>query len=75
VRSPPLSVVGLTDEIRDDKDRLKVFSDEHQGRMKNVCDIPAFLKAVELIADGRVAVDDERVYVDGTYFPNGVEMG
>jgi len=63
VQSKPLFVEGLTDEIKNDDKLLREFALKHQSRMKDECDIPAFKKAVELTAEGKVAMDDDKIYI------------
>ncbi len=75
VRSKPLNVEGLTDEIRGDKKKLKDFAGAHQSRMKDECDIPAFLYAVELLKKYRIVTDGSVIYIDGLAYPDGVEVG
>jgi len=63
VQSDPLPVQGLTDEIRSDDKLLREFSAQHQERMKNECDIPAFLKAMMLVSTGRIGVRNNEVKI------------
>jgi|GEM_PF-1856230 len=46
---------------------LQYYSDEVQGLLKGVGDSPAFFKAIELIADGRVEIDNKTkdILIDG----------
>jgi len=65
VVSPPLPVEGRSPE-------------EQQNLMKEKCDGPAYRRALELIAEGRVAVDcDGNVYIlrDGRWVKGFVRMG
>jgi len=74
VRSKPLPVAGLTDEIRADEKILKGFADAHQGVMKDKCDIPAFLYAFNLLEYNEIKTDGKIIYVDGEPYPDGVEV-
>jgi len=58
-----LPVEGLTEEIKNEDKLLREFASKHQGRMKDECDIPAFKKAVELTALGKVAFIEGEVYI------------
>lgn len=75
VRSKPLEVTGLTDEILKDEELFRNFADEHQKKQKKECDWPAYRTAVSMIADGRFAIDKTRVYVDRKHMPAGFELG
>jgi phosphoribosylglycinamide formyltransferase-1 len=47
------------------------YAHELQGRMKSECDGPAFCKALELLAAGRMGIDDDFVTLDGEILPYG----
>lgn len=65
VKSVPLPVNYFTDEIRNDPVKFDTFCKEHQNKMKKLCDIPAFIKAVELTAAGEVAFIDDKALTRG----------
>jgi folate-dependent phosphoribosylglycinamide formyltransferase PurN len=78
VQSKPLPVEGLTEDIKNDDKLLREFSSKHQGRMKDECDIPAFKKAVELTALGKVAFVEGEVYLlenkEWQHAPTGYQL-
>jgi hypothetical protein len=43
--------------------RVMAYAEKHQDRMKAECDVPAFIKAVELTASGRVTLSNGEVYI------------
>lgn len=49
------------------EENLRSYADDLQERMKREGDGPAYLKALELIAKGRLSVDEETVFLDGNY--------
>jgi folate-dependent phosphoribosylglycinamide formyltransferase PurN len=80
VRSRPLFV----DETKraDDKAVLKDVAQVHQEKMKSHCDIPAFVKAVELTAAGLVGRNSDgalfyRSSLDSEWaaIPHGYQLG
>lgn len=57
---------------------LQYYSDEVQGLLKGVGDSPAFFKAIKMIADGRVEIDDvtKEILIDGKVpIYGGIQMG
>jgi folate-dependent phosphoribosylglycinamide formyltransferase PurN len=72
--SEPLSVttpVPLDDLLKDRRRFLQVV-DEHQDRLKKIGDWKIFPRTIEMIAQGRFALDERnRVYVDGVQVPDG----
>jgi phosphoribosylglycinamide formyltransferase 1 len=72
--SEPLSVnipVPLDDLLKDRRRFLQVV-DEHQDRLKKIGDWKIFPRTIEMIAQGRFALDERnRVYVDGVPVPDG----
>ncbi|MEM0360430.1 MAG: formyltransferase family protein [Candidatus Diapherotrites archaeon] len=64
VLSKPLKAdIEKITSLRDDKARLQEYADFLQERLKREGDDPAFLKAIELIADGLVLVKNEKVFI------------
>jgi folate-dependent phosphoribosylglycinamide formyltransferase PurN len=60
------------DTLLDKKDQLVKVADEHQERLKEMGDWKIFPRTVELIAEGRFALDkDNNVYLDGNPVPQG----
>jgi folate-dependent phosphoribosylglycinamide formyltransferase PurN len=74
IRSRPLQVVDLSDEIRADSAKFDAFCSAHQDKMKTACDIPAFLKAVEATAFGHVALSDGKAYLKTVEYPSWQQM-
>jgi len=73
VRSRPLAVA--TDLVADLQaagadDAVRSYADAHQEWMKWAADGPALAAALELVADGRVAVADDGAVVDGQPAPH-----
>jgi folate-dependent phosphoribosylglycinamide formyltransferase PurN len=55
-----------------DREKLLVVAEEHQQRLKAGGDWIIFPQALEMMARGRFAIDEQnRVYVDGRPVPNG----
>lgn len=72
--SEPLKVElpGPLESLLRDRERLIQVAEEHQHRLKEVGDWKIFPRTVEMIAEGRFALDeDNRVYVDGHPVPEG----
>lgn len=66
--SPPAPVhTAMVDELDDEP--LRTYADVHQEWMKDRCDGPAFVTALHRLADGRVALAEDGVRVDGTPGP------
>lgn len=60
------------DALLKKRDLLMKVADEHQERLKEVGDWKIFPRTVEMIANGRFALDEgNRVYVDGNPVPQG----
>jgi folate-dependent phosphoribosylglycinamide formyltransferase PurN len=72
--SAPVSV-ELTEPVtvlQEDPEKLERISDAHQEQLKETGDWIIFPKTVEMIAEGRFALDEQnRVYVDGEAVPRG----
>ncbi len=61
------------DELKADPELLRRVADEHQERLKEAGDWVVFPKTVELIAQGRLGLDDSGVVtLDGKAYPAGV---
>ncbi|QQG40015.1 MAG: hypothetical protein HYS81_01220 [Candidatus Aenigmatarchaeota archaeon] len=80
VRSKALPVEGMTEEIFNHESSLEAFAAAHQEKMKRLCDVPAFVKAVELISEGHVSLDYDkqqraRLWIDNHWNRNGYAMG
>ena len=72
--SEPLKVElpGPLESLLRDRGRLTQVAEEHQHRLKEVGDWKIFPRTVEMIAEGRFALDEyNRVYVDGHPVPEG----
>lgn len=60
------------DELRNDEKRLLETADIHQQRLKEKGDWEIFPRTIEMIANGRFALDEfDNVYVDGVHVPEG----
>lgn len=60
-------------ELKDDAERLRTLADEHQERLKERGDWVVFPLTVELIGQGRLALDEKGVaHLDGKPYPQGV---
>ena len=72
--SEPLEVElpSPLDELLKEKERLLRVVDQHQEKLKEIGDWKIFPRTIEMIAEGRYALDEKnRVYVDGTPVPDG----
>ena len=52
----------------------KMVADKHQDRLKAVGDWVILPQTVEWMADGRFALGENGVYVDGVYVPKGYRL-
>ena len=65
----------VLDELAQDKKLLRVIVGEHQERLKERGDWIIFPLTIQMIAEGRFALDGERkVYVDGVSAPRGYRI-
>lgn len=75
--SEPLKV-ELPDPVEQlvkDRNRLIEIADYHQDRLKEVGDWKIFPRTIEMIAEGRFALDEQdRVYADGKPVPSGYRL-
>jgi folate-dependent phosphoribosylglycinamide formyltransferase PurN len=68
----PVNLPGPLDRVLRDEKRFRRMVDEHQERLKAAGDWKILPRTVEMIAQGRFALDeDSRVYVDGNPVPEG----
>jgi folate-dependent phosphoribosylglycinamide formyltransferase PurN len=66
---------AVLEELAQDKKLLGVIVDEHQGRLKERGDWVIFPLTIQMIAEGRFALDGEgSVYVDGAPAPRGYRL-
>ena len=60
------------EELKTDEKRLREVADLHQQRLKEIGDWVIFPRTIEMIANGRFALDEyNNVYVDGYPVPDG----
>lgn len=60
------------ESLRQDRERLIRVAEEHQERLKEAGDWQIFPRTIEMIAEGRFAIDEAyQVYVDGHPMPGG----
>lgn len=72
----PVELPAPLDELLAEPARLRQIADEHQERLKEAGDWVVFPKTLELIAQGRLGVDDSGVVtLDGKACPGGVRPG
>ena len=65
----------VLEELGQDKKLLRVTVDDHQERLKERGDWVIFPLTIQMIAEGRFALDGEgNVYVDGTPAPQGYRL-
>lgn len=72
--SGPLKVElpGPLDRFMNDRGKMAKIVEDHQERLKEVGDWKIFPRTIEMIAEGRFALDENnRVYVDGKPVPEG----
>lgn len=63
------------DELKKDKTKLSEIADLHQQRLKEAGDWEIFPLTIEMIANGRFALDEfNNVYVDGIPVPEGFRV-
>ena len=51
--------------LREDKELLKTVVEEHQDRLKRMGDWEIYPLTVQMIGEGRFALGDGKVYLDG----------
>lgn len=69
----PVELPAPLDELTADPDRLREVVDQHQERLKERGDWVVFPLTMELIGQGRMALDENGVaYLDGKPYPGGV---
>ena len=67
--------VGLPEELVQDKKLLRAIVGEHQERLKEQGDWVIFPLTIQMIAEGRFALDGEgNVYIDGASVPRGYRL-
>ena len=60
------------EELKKDEKTLREIADLQQQRLKEIGDWKIFPRTIEMIAEGRFAMDEyNNVYVDGKYMPEG----
>ena len=75
--SEPLDVrlPSPVEDLARDEERLLQVVDAHQERLKEIGDWKIFPLTIEMIAEGRFSMDENRmVHVDGTPFPEGFRV-
>jgi phosphoribosylglycinamide formyltransferase 1 len=69
----PVKLPAPLAELKADPERLRQVADQHQERLKQAGDWVVFPLTIELIAQGRLGLDEEGlVYLDGIPHPGGV---
>jgi folate-dependent phosphoribosylglycinamide formyltransferase PurN len=76
VLSKPVTVIlpeGVTfDKLREDKKLLKTVVEEHQDRLKREGDWVIYPFTVQMIGEGRFALENGIVYFDSHPIPRGI---
>jgi len=79
VISEPVPVIlpsgVLVNDLLKDKKLMKKVVDEHQSQLKERGDWIIFPMSIQMIAEGRFAIDRERVYLDGVRLHSGYTLG
>ena len=79
VISEPVPVIlpsgVLIKDLLEDKKLMKKVVDEHQSQLKERGDWIIFPMSIQMIAEGRFAIDRERVYLDGVRLHSGYTLG
>ena len=71
-RSVDVKLPAPLQELKKDEKRLQEVADTHQQRLKEAGDWKIFPRTIEMIANGRFALDEfDNVYVDGIPVPEG----
>ncbi len=66
---------GVTlERLRDDRELLKTVVEEHQDRLKREGDWEIYPLTVQMISEGRFALDKGVVYLDGKPLPYGLRL-
>ncbi len=67
--------VGVTlDRLGEDKELLRAVVEEHQDRLKREGDWVIYPLTIQMIAEGRFALDNGAVYLDGKPAPGGLRF-
>lgn len=62
------------DMLRSDKEMLKAVVEEHQDRLKREGDWVIYPMTLQMIGEGRIALDDGLVYIDGRPTYDGLRL-
>lgn len=71
----PVQLEGPLEKLADDKKLRKVVVSEHQTRLKEKGDWVVLPMTVQMISEGRFALDEEGIYLDGKPVPFGYRLG
>ena len=62
-------------ELLNRKEQLRAVADEHQERLKEIGDWEIFPRTILMMAEGRIALDEQQnVYVDGQKYESGFRI-
>ena len=71
----PVQLDEPLEKLAEDKKLRKVIVSEHQTRLKEAGDWVVLPMTVQMISEGRFALGDDGVYLDGKPFPHGYRLG
>ncbi len=72
---PVMLPTGTTlEKLREDKEQLKTVVEAHQDRLKREGDWAIYPLTVQMIGEGRFALEDGKVYLDGKLAPGGLRL-
>jgi phosphoribosylglycinamide formyltransferase 1 len=70
----PVKLDVSLDDLREDKKLRKQVVSEHQTRLKENGDWVVFPLTIQMISEGRFAIGEEGVYLDGKPAPKGFQL-
>jgi len=71
----PVQIEVQLEKLADDKKLRKAVVSEHQTRLKEAGDWVVLPMTVQMISEGRFALGEEGVYLDGKFVPFGYRLG
>ncbi|MBN2454084.1 hypothetical protein JXB11_00910 [Candidatus Woesearchaeota archaeon] len=72
--SRPLEI-DISKEERINPAMVKAISENYLDDLKKAGDWVIFPKAIEMLAEGRLAIEDDTIYIDGERYDDGCQLG
>ncbi|HLD18603.1 MAG TPA: formyltransferase family protein [Candidatus Nanoarchaeia archaeon] len=71
VRSKPVKIPNINGMSLEEK---KQMADKVQEQLKKEGDYPAYIAALDLLAQGRIEADENNVFIDEVRYPDGIDL-